>query len=164
MRLHRLLPLALLLAAPAAAQEAGERAVSLSAGARSYPGEGSKLAVALRAEYPLSPTFLLEAAGSVADPVGGDVISATSVFEVQAQNRFPGRRVTPYVGAGAGLVRISRFLSTREDRGLQPVATVGAGVRVTIERQIGVVADVRLRGGNGDGHYDATVGIRYLFR
>ena len=147
------------------AQAVAGRAMSLSAGARVYEGgAGQELAVALRAEYPISPFFLIEGAGSVANPVDGAVLSTTSVFELQAQAQLPGGRVVPYLGAGAGFARFRRGEAGTPEEGA--VLSVGGGARIGIQRQLGLVADARLRVPTGDAeaHGDVTVGLRYRFR
>jgi hypothetical protein len=141
-------------------------ALSLGAGARSY-SEGSTLAVALRAEYPVTPTFLIEAAGSVADPVTGVSRSMTSVFEVQAQGQIPGGRVVPYLGLGAALAKSNEFADGSSRRSRNTLVSAGAGARIGIRRQLGLVADARFRtalGEGSDAHVDVTVGLRYRFR
>ena len=156
------------IAAPyrAGAQAVAGPAVSLSAGSRLYEGgAGLTLAVALRAEYPISPAFLIEAAGSVANPLEGILRSTTSVFELQAQARLPGGRVVPYVGAGAGFARFRRGAAGTPEEGA--LLSVGGGARIGIRRQLGLVADGRIRvaaDGAAEAHGDVTVGLRYRFR
>ena len=157
---------ALSLAAPAwlDAQAVAGPAVSLSAGSRVYEG-GAALVVALRAEYPVSPFFLIEGAGSVADPLDGFHPSTTSVFDIQAQAQFPGGPVVPYLGAGAGFARYRQ--SGAGVRAEGAVLTVGGGARIGIRRQLGLVADARLRvptGDDAEAHWDVTAGVRYRFR
>jgi hypothetical protein len=148
------------------AQAVAGRALSLSAGSRVYEGGAAlALAVAVRAEYPISPFFLIEGAGSVAEPVDGVFRSTTSVFELQAQGQLPGGSVVPYLGAGAGLARIRRGAGGFAEQGA--VLSVGGGARIGIRRQLGLVADARLRvpaGGDADVHGDVTLGLRYRFR
>lgn len=168
MRLHHIIAATavLCLASTAAPQPAKAQAVSLNAGSRLYEGgAGAALMVALRAEYPISPAFLIEAAGSVADPVEGVLRSTTSVFEIQAQAQLPGGRVVPYVGAGAGFARVRSGAAGTPEEGA--VLSVGGGARIGIRRQLGLVADARLRvpaGGDAEAHGDVTVGLRYRFR
>jgi hypothetical protein len=159
---------AVCLAAPsrADAQAVAGPAVSLSAGSRVYEGgAGLALAAALRAEYPVSPFFLIEAAGSVANRVEGIFGSTTSVLELQAQAQLPGGPVVPYVGAGAGFARFRERAAGFAREGA--VLSVGGGARIGIRRQLGLVADARLRvdaGGDAEAHGDVTVGVRYRFR
>lgn len=173
MSLHRWIAAAAVLciactAAPsdAHAQTVVGRAVSLSAGSRMYEGGAAQaLAVALRAEYAFSPFFLIEAAGSIAEPVQGILRSTTSVFEVQAQAQFPGGGVVPYLGAGAGFARIRRGALGIQEEGA--LLSAGGGARIRIAGQLGLVADARFRvpaGGEADVHADVTVGLRYRFR
>jgi hypothetical protein len=153
----------LLAAGEGHAQAVAGAALSLTAGARSYD-VGSTLVVALRAEYPVTPTFLIEAAGSVGDPVTGASRSMTSVFELQAQGQIPGGRLVPYLGLGAALARFDEFGARGTTTAL---FSAGAGARIGIRRQIGLVADARFRtalGEGSDGHVDLTVGLRYRFR
>jgi hypothetical protein len=156
LRLHWIPVLAAVLSIPAQAQE---RAVSLSVGARGYEG-GAALALvtAIRVEFPVSRILLVDAASSVADPVEGAQRSATSVFEAQAQARLPGGRIVPYVGLGAGY---GRFRSSTQQATGKPVFSAGGGVRMTIRRQIGLVADARFR--LPEDHFDVTLGLRYHF-
>lgn len=168
MNLHRTIAAAaaVCLASTAAPHSADAQAVSLSAGSRVYEGgAGLALAVALRAEYPVSPFFLIEGAGSVADPVDGVFLSTTSVFELQAQAQLPGGRVVPYLGAGVGFARFRRGAAGTPEEGA--VLSVGGGTRIGIRRQLGLIADARLRiaaDGAADAHGDVTVGLRYRFR
>lgn len=154
----------LLAAAPGHAQAVAGPAVSLNGGARTYEG-GAAVAVALRAEYPLSPFFLIEGAGSVADPVEGVPRSATSVFELQAQAQLPGGRVVPYLGVGGGFARFRQILDgPHEEEGILSAAV---GARIGLQRQLTLVADARARAtaaGLDDGHLDLTLGLRYRFR
>lgn len=159
---------ALFLAAPARldAQAVAGPAMSLSAGSRVYEGGAAlAFAVALRAEYPISPFFIIEGAGSVADPLAGLHRSTTSVFDIQAQAQFPGGRVVPYLGAGAGFARFRQGAAGAPAEGA--VLSAGGGARIGIRRQLGLVADARLRvpaGGDAEAHGDVTVGVRYRFR
>ena len=140
--------------------------MSLSAGSRVYEGgAGLAFAVALRAEYPVSPAFLIEAASSVADPVEGVFRSTTTVFELQVQAQLPGEHMAPYVGAGAGIARFRQGAVGIAGEGV--VLSVGGGARIALRRQLGLVADARLRiaaSGGADTHGDVTVGLRYRFR
>jgi opacity protein-like surface antigen len=157
LRLHWIPVLAAVLAIPAQAQE---RAVSLSVGARGYEGgDGTALATSIRVEFPLSRIFLFEGGSSVADPAEGVPRSVTTVFEGQAQARFPGGRVVPYVGAGAGW---GRFRSPTESASTKPVLSAGGGLRIAVRRQISVVADGRYRFPT-EPHFDITLGLRYRF-
>ena len=156
---------ALLAAGEGHAQAVAGAALSLSAGARSY-SEGSTLVVALRAEYPVTPGLVIEAAGSVGDPVTGVSRSITSVFEVQAQGQIPGGRLVPYLGLGAALAKFDEFGADPEPT-TTALFSAGAGARIGIRRQLGVVADARFRTALGEGsesHVDVTVGLRYRFR
>jgi hypothetical protein len=167
LRCHRCLTvLALLAATPAAAQEVAGRALSLSAGSRLYEGGAALgLVAAVRAEYPVARTFLLEAAGSVADPVEGIFGSTTAAFEVQAQAQLPGRRLAPYAGLGAGAGHVQRNLD--DEGSVGAFLSGGGGVRVGFGRELGLVVDGRIRVPFADGadiHGDVTLGLRYRFR
>jgi hypothetical protein len=154
----------LLCAGSAGAQQVAGPAVSLSAGARAYD-RGEALVVALRAEYPLARYFLLEGAGSVADPAEGATRSATSVFEVQAQAHLPGGRIVPYVGVGGGFARFRVELEGQAEE--EAIVSASVGARVGIRRQLSLVADARVRATAeplDDPHADVTVGLRYRFR
>ncbi|MBD0319548.1 MAG: hypothetical protein ICV87_04395 [Gemmatimonadetes bacterium] len=157
---------ALLAAGGGHAQAVAGAALSLSAGARAYD-LGSTPVVALRAEYPVTPTFLIEAAGSVADPVTGVSRAVTSLIEIQAQGQAPGGRVVPYLGVGAGLGRFDAFDIPPAERTTTALLSFGGGARIGIQRQLGLVADARFRRAlteRSAGHVDVTVGLRYRFR
>jgi hypothetical protein len=145
------------------AAQADAQAVSLHGGARMYDG-GSQVMVALRTEFPLHEAFLVELAGSVADP-RPEVPSASSVFEGQLQLFVPiDDALTPYVGAGLGAARMHD--TNGNDDGVQTVMSVGAGFRIGVSEQLSVVLDARLRSSLNwevdDAHTDLTVGLRYL--
>lgn len=156
---------AVLLAIGLGGADADAQAVSLHGGARMYDG-GGQVMVALRTEFPLHEAFLVEFAGSVADPREG-VRSTSSVFEGQLQFFVPiGDVLTPYVGTGLGAARMHDTEGT--DDGVETVMSLGAGFRVGLSEQLAVVLDARIRSSFNfevdDTHTDATVGIRYLLK
>lgn len=154
--------LAALLALPFAAADAGAQAVALAGGARMYD-EGSEVMVALRSEFPLPGPLLLEFAGSVANPHDDAPRSAASLLEAQLQVEVPlGSVVTPYVGAGVGAAKTYTFGA--EDDGGETMYSLGAGARIALSEQLGLVLDARMRDigkADGDDHTDVTVGLRY---
>jgi hypothetical protein len=151
-----------MVSAPMAAEAQG---LTLAGGARLY-GEGRESAVmaALRSEFPIGSALVLEFASSVADPPEGTARGAASVFEAQLQAPLAmGDVLIPYVGAGAGVAYTYR---NGESEGLEGVLSAGAGVRVLLSEQLGVVLDARIRGiGSGfqGEHTDVTLGLRYTF-
>jgi hypothetical protein len=158
--------IAALLAVVWGAADAGAQAVSLHGGARMYE-EGSEVMVALRTEFPLHEAFLVELAGSVANPREGQPHPASSVIEAQLQLFVPlGDVVTPYLGAGAAAARMHD--AAGEDDGVRAMASVGAGFRFEVAERLAVVLDARLRTSlqaeAEDTHSDVTVGLRYLLR
>jgi hypothetical protein len=149
------------LAAPAAAPA---QAVSLHAGVR-HAGEASTPMAAVRAELPLHEVFLLELAGSVADPPEGAARS-DGVLEAQLQLAVPlGDVLTPYVGAGAGIAHL-RESPGRGDR-VERIISVAAGFRTRLSPRLALVLDARLRGPStmesDGGETDLTAGVRYQF-
>jgi hypothetical protein len=147
--------------APATASAQG---LTFAAGTRLYgEGEESALVASVRTEYPVGRALVLEFASSLADVPDGVDRATGSVFELQAQLPLPlGDALAPYVGAGFG-VAYTR-LNGQSD-GLDPVLSLGAGVRAMFTRQLGLALDARLRGigTEFDGeHSDVTLGLRYV--
>lgn len=154
---------AVLLAGMLAGTDAGAQAVSLQGGARIYD-TGAVPMVALRTEFPLPGPVLMELSGSVADPRDDADRSAAGVLEGQLQVEMPlGPTVTPYLGAGGGVGRTYTFDDA--DDGVELVYSLGAGARVALTEQIGLVIDARMRGirDADDTHTDVSVGVRYQF-
>lgn len=145
--------------------EAAAQAVTLAGGARMYD-EGSMVTAALRTEFSLPGPLLLEFAGSVADPLDDAPRSAASLLEAQLQVEVPlGAPITPYAGGGIGAART--YTLGEADDGGEVLYSLGAGVRVALSDQLGVVVDARMRDfgwGEGDGHTDVSVGLRYQLR
>ena len=156
---------AALFAASLGAGDAGAQAVALHGGARMYD-EGSMVMVAIRTEFPVAGPLLVEFSGSVADPLDDAPRSAASLLEGQLQLAIPlGGVLTPYVGAGIGAAKTYTF--GEEDDGGETLFSLGAGVRVALSEQLGVVVDARMRdisNAEGDDHTDVSVGLRYQFR
>jgi hypothetical protein len=90
----------LALSAPAAAAAQG---LTFAAGTRLYgEGEESVLVAAVRSEFPVGSSLLIEVASSLADIPDGVSRATGSVFEAQLQLAFPlGEGLAPYVGAGS---------------------------------------------------------------
>lgn len=154
------------LIASAAAADADAQAYTIAGGARLYDGEDGESAVmgALRTEFPIGTSALIEFASSIAEVPDANRSGVRSVFEAQVQYLVPlGDVLTPYFGAGAGFGHVNQG-SGDLDEGWQAVLSGGAGVRVAFAEQLGVVIDARVRGLAGDfsgSHTDITVGLRY---
>ena len=154
---------AVLVASALGGTDAEAQAVSLQGGARIYD-DGAMAMVALRTEFPLPGPVVLELSGSVADPRDDADRSAAGVLEGQLQVEMPlGPTVTPYFGAGAGVGRTYTFGDA--DDGGELVYSLGAGARVALTEQIGLVIDARMRGirDADEMHADVSVGVRYQF-
>lgn len=155
---------AALLAVAAGTIDADAQAVTLAGGARLYD-DGGKAMVALRTEFPLPGPFVVEFAGSVADPLDAAPRSATSLLEAQLQLEVPlGSAFRPYVGGGIGAAK-TYTLGAEDDEG-GTVYSLGAGARVILSEQLGLVVDARLRDFGWDledDHTDVSVGLRYQF-
>ncbi|MBW3571388.1 MAG: hypothetical protein KY467_09795 [Gemmatimonadetes bacterium] len=154
------------LVASAASMQANAQAVTLAGGARMYGGDDgeSALMVAVRTEFPVGTSALVEFASSVSDVPEPTRSAVRSVFEAQVQLPIPlGEVLTPYFGAGAGIGNVNR-VSTSDDGGWKGVLSASAGVRVAVAEQLGVVVDARVRGIGTEfrgSHTDLTVGLRY---
>jgi hypothetical protein len=149
------------LSAPAAASAQG---LTFAAGTRLYGDEGeSALVAAVRSEFSVGNSLLIEVASSLADVPKGVSRATGSVFEAQLQLAFPlGEGLAPYVGGGFGVAYTHR---NGASDGLDPVLSLGAGARVMFTQQLGLTFDARLRGiGTGlEGeHSDVTLGLRYV--
>ena len=158
--------LAALLASAAAAAEGHGQAFTLAGGARLFGGDDGQSATmaALRTEFPIGTTALIEFASSISEMPEATRGGVSSVFEAQVQLPVRlGDVLTPYFGAGAGMGHVNQA-SAEVDRGWQGVLSAGAGVRAAVAEQLGVVLDARVRGvGTGvhASHTDVTVGLRY---
>ncbi|HEY0017228.1 MAG TPA: hypothetical protein VGC13_13040 [Longimicrobium sp.] len=158
--------LAALLASAAVAADADAQAFTLAGGARLYDGDDGESATmaALRTEFPIGTGALIEFASSIAEVPDESRSGVRSVFEAQVQIPIRlGDVLTPYVGAGAGIGHVNAG-SGDLDEGWQGVLSGGAGVRVALAEQLGVVIDARVRGlagGFSGSHTDVTVGLRY---
>jgi len=158
--------LAALLAVAAGWADAAAQAVSLHLGGRTYHG-GSEAMAAVRTEFPLHEAFLVELAGSVADPREDEPVSVSSVFEAQLQFFVPiGETLMPYLGAGAGVAKVHDASGAEE--GAEGMVSVGAGVRAAFSERLSLVVDARLRAPfqvEAEGaHTDVTIGARYQLR
>jgi opacity protein-like surface antigen len=157
--------LAALLASVATA-DGHAQAFTLAGGARLYDGDDGESATmaALRTEFPLGTTALIEFASSIAEVPDANRSGVRSVFEAQLQYLLPlGDVLTPYFGAGAGIGHVNQ-VSGEDETGWQGVLSASAGVRVAFAEQLAVVIDTRVRGLAGDfsgSHTDITVGLRY---
>ena len=158
--------LAALLASAAAVGDAHGQAYTLAGGARMFDGDDGESATmaALRTEFPIGTTALVEFASSIAEVPDANRSGVRSVFEAQVQLPITlGDVLTPYVGVGAGMGHVNH-VEGREDGGWQGVLSAGAGVRVAFAEQLGVVIDARVRGIGTEftgSHTDITVGLRY---
>lgn len=158
--------LAALLASAAAMADAHAQAFTLAGGARLYDGDDGESATmaALRTEFPIGTTALIEFASSIAEIPDANRSGVRSVFEAQLQYLMPlGDVLTPYVGAGAGIGHVNQ-VSAQDEAGWQGVLSASAGVRVAFAEQLAVVIDTRVRGMGVDfsgSHTDITVGLRY---
>ncbi|HEX6373144.1 MAG TPA: hypothetical protein VF006_29745 [Longimicrobium sp.] len=158
--------MAALLASVAAAGEAHAQAFTLAGGARLYGGDDGESATmaALRTEFPIGTSALIEFASSIAEIPDADRAGVRSVFEAQVQLPITlGDVLTPYFGAGAGIGHVNQ-VSGGDDGGWQGVLSASAGVRVAFAEQLGVVVDARVRGMGAEfsgSHTDITVGLRY---
>jgi hypothetical protein len=158
--------LAALLASAGAVADARAQAFTLAGGARLYDGDDGESATmaALRTEFPIGTSALIEFASSIAEVPDDSRGGVRSVFEAQVQIPIPlGDVLTPYFGAGAGLGHVNDG-SGDLDEGWQGVLSAGAGVRVAFADQLGLVIDARVRGIGSDfsgSHTDLTVGLRY---
>jgi hypothetical protein len=158
--------LAALLASAAAVANAHAQAYTLAGGARMFDGDDGESATmaALRTEFPIGTTALIEFASSIAEVPDEGRAGVRSVFEAQVQ--FPvrlGDVLTPYFGAGAGMGHVNH-VSGEDGGGWQGVLSASAGVRVAFAEQLGAVIDARVRGIGLDftgSHTDLTVGLRY---
>ncbi|HEX2208219.1 MAG TPA: hypothetical protein VHG93_11095 [Longimicrobium sp.] len=158
--------LAALLASTAAVADAHAQAFTLAGGARLFDGddgEGATMA-ALRTEFPIGTTALIEFASSIAEVPDEGRAGVRSVFEAQVQLPVAlGEVLTPYFGVGAGMGHVNQ-VSGGENDGWQGVLSVSAGVRVAVAEQLGVVLDARVRGIGAEftgSHTDVTLGLRY---
>jgi hypothetical protein len=158
--------LAALVASAAMAAEADAQAFTVAGGARLFGGDdgASATMASLRTEFPIGTTALIEFASSISETPAAARGGVSSVFEAQVQLPVRlGDVLTPYFGAGAGMGHVNEATSD-DERGWQGVLSAGAGVRVAVAEQLGVVLDARMRGVGSDfsgSHTDITVGLRY---
>ena len=166
MRTSRRAVLAALLASEAAMADGHAQAFTLAGGARLYDGDEGESATmaALRTEFPIGTTALIEFASSIAEIPDANRAGVRSVFEAQVQYLMPlGDVLTPYVGAGAGIGHVNA-VTGEDEAGWQGVLSASAGMRVAFAEQLGVVIDARVRGIGAEfsgSHTDITVGLRY---
>lgn len=154
------------LLASAAAGDAHAQAYTLAGGARMFDGDDGESATmgALRTEFPIGTSALIEFASSIAEVPDKGRSGVRSVFEAQVQVPVRlGDVLTPYFGAGAGFGHVNE-VSGQDDGGWQGVLSASAGVRVAVAGQLGMVIDARVRGVGIEftgSHTDLTVGLRY---
>lgn len=125
-------------------------AVSLSGGAFAYDlsGTGTVPMLALRAELPLARFALVEGGLMAARPdqqFGARTTFLAPEAQLQVQLPLAGGRVAPFLGVGAGAafdLRERRFGGTRAD----PTVSGAGGVRAWLTEQVGVRAELRVRG------------------
>jgi hypothetical protein len=136
--------------------------ITLAAGIMDFDlsGVGNTPVGAIRADFPLSRVFGLEAALAVAAP-DQQSGSSTIVFpEVQLQAGAPLGRVAPYAGVGLGIHRI--FTSSGDNSDV--TFSGGVGARVGVTDRLGLVLDGRLHGIGTDfsaSTTELTVGVRF---
>lgn len=158
--------LAALLASAAAVADGHAQAFTLAGGARLFDGDDGESATmaALRTEFPIGTTALIEFASSIAGIPDANRAGVRSVFETQVQYLVPlGDVLTPYFGAGAGIGHVNE-VTGEEETGWQGVFSASVGMRVAFAEQLAVVIDARMRGIGAeftDSHTDITVGLRY---
>jgi opacity protein-like surface antigen len=158
--------LAALLASAAAVADAHGQAYTLAGGARMFDGDDGESATmgALRTEFPIGSTALIEFASSIAEVPDENRAGVRSVFEAQVQLPVHlGDVLTPYFGAGAGLGHVNHA-NDEDEGGWQGVLSASAGVRIAFADQLGAVIDARVRGIGLEftgSHTDLTVGLRY---
>jgi hypothetical protein len=152
-------------AASAAAQTAtpppAGPGITLAAGVMNFDlsGTGNTAVGAIRADFPLSRIFAVEAAVAVAKP-DQQFGSSTIVFpEVQLQASAPLGRIAPYAGVGVGIYRLSAPGGDNSD----VTFSAGVGARMGITDRVGLVLDGRIHevgtGFNGT-TAELTVGVR----
>ncbi|HEU0299075.1 MAG TPA: hypothetical protein VFR37_06455 [Longimicrobium sp.] len=155
-----------LLATATLAADAGAQGITLAGGARLYDGGDGESAtmVAVRTEFPIGTSALLEFASSLSDVPEPARSGVRSVFEAQVQLPIRlGDVLTPYFGVGGGIGNVNR-VSPGDDSGWKGVLSFSTGVRVALARQLGVVLDARYRGIGAEltgSHVDVTAGLRY---
>ncbi|MBW3535369.1 MAG: porin family protein [Gemmatimonadetes bacterium] len=141
------------LALPAAASAQHDRThASLMAGITEFDlsGVGTTGIYALRAAMPWHENLLVE--GSLSYARTGQQFGSTDLFlpEIQAQLQGTWRRLSPYLGLGAGVAidRPSGPTDGPTDVDFAPAFSVG--VRVGVARGVGVRIDGRLHGIEAD--------------
>lgn len=150
---------------PAGAQGQG---ITLAAGSRLYDEDGhGRLVAALRSEFPVGRSLILEFASSVSDHADAP-LSTASVFEAQLQLPIRlGQVLTPYVGVGGGAAWTRSGHSDVEINQFRGVLSAGVGVRAAITRRLGLTLDARARGAGfrfQGSHTDVTAGLRIPLR
>lgn len=140
-------------------------ALSLSAGIARFDlsGTGTTSVIALRGEYPLFPTLLVEGGVTFARPDQQFDIDGTLVMpEVQLQLQLP-KRVAPYIGIGTGFSRDGAVARLGGDA-TDVTFSGAAGLRAAVTRVVGVRAELRVRyfgtGFNG-ATADWTLGVAW---
>jgi hypothetical protein len=118
--------------------------ITLAAGLMGFnlDGSGSTAVSALRADFPLSRVFTIEAAVARGRPEERLGTSTIYFPEVQLQAGAPLGRVTPYAGAGFGIYRLVGPTGANSD----VTFSGGAGARVALTDRLGVVLDGRVHG------------------
>ena len=121
--------------------------VTLSAGVSEFDlsGTGTAFTASARVDVPIRPVLLLEAGIGFlsADQQFGDTTTVL-LPEVQAQVQYPGS-LSPYLGLGLGLAADFR---DEEDGGTEvdPTFSIAGGVRVAVTEELGLRAELRVRG------------------
>jgi hypothetical protein len=129
---------------PAFAQDRSWGDIAVSAVGMEYDlsGVGTAPGLAVHATHDVTPHVVIEVRGLFARPQQQSGPSTLFVPEAQVQYRWNVARLSPFVGAGAGVARIKSPLTTEWDKTLS--FSGGTGVRLT--EQLGLVGEMRLRG------------------
>jgi hypothetical protein len=134
-----------------------ERTLVLQAGQWHVDLDGT--VAAARVELPLGKSGswlfvpgLTYAHGSLRSPMQSDVLVPEALFHFQLSQG----RVRPYVGGGGGMA-----LGSLRDRAIDPVLTLGSGLRADISREWGarLEADMRLFGRMRAGSVGWSLGV-----
>jgi hypothetical protein len=151
-------------ASAARAQAIEGAGVSFSGGTMNYDlsGTGNTPALALRADFPFSSIFRVEAGVVAAKPDQQFGDDPTFIIpEVQLQAQLPLGRVAPYLGAGVGMTRqFESTVNARSDLAL----SAGAGARVALAQRLAGIVDGRVHaiGDNFAGTTaEVSVGLRW---
>jgi hypothetical protein len=132
------------LAVPAQAQQTSWGDVAVSAAAVDYDlsGTGQTAGLAVRLTRDLTDHLVVEARGLFARPNQQFGPSTFVIPEGQLQYRWNLARVTPFVGGGLGASVVRSDFHTDWD----PAMSVAGGAGIRLTRQLGLLAEMRVRG------------------